>query len=59
MAWAASILAVDNTVHQQFLAYLAQNRDKFWVDSFANISQHLQKEPLQQRLLSTALSPKS
>jgi hypothetical protein len=53
-------LAVDNTVHQQFLAYLAQNRDKFWVDSYANISQHLQKELLQQRLLSksSALNPK-
>ncbi len=37
-------LAVDNTVHQQFLAYLAQNRGKFWVDSYVNISQHLHRE---------------
>ena len=44
-------LAVDNTVHQQFLAYLAQNRDKFWVDSYANISQHLQSEVATRQLL--------
>lgn len=40
----ADHLAVDTEVHQQFLEYLAKNRDKFWVDSYANIRQHLQSE---------------
>jgi peptidoglycan/xylan/chitin deacetylase (PgdA/CDA1 family) len=34
-------LPVDAKVHQQFLAYLAQHRDRFWVDTYHNISQHL------------------
>ena len=44
-------LAVERQVHQQYLAYLAQNRDKFWVDSYINIRQHLQKEVAQRLLL--------
>lgn len=34
-------LQVDAKVHQQFLAYLAKHRDRFWVDTYHNISQHL------------------
>jgi len=36
-------LQVDAKVHQQFLAYLAKNRDRFWVDTYHNISQHLEQ----------------
>ena len=34
-------LQVDVEVHQQYLAYLAKHRDRFWVDTYHNISQHL------------------
>lgn len=34
-------LQVDAKVHQQYLAYLAKHRDRFWVETYQNISQHL------------------
>lgn len=34
-------LQVDTKVHQQFLAYLAKHPDRFWVETYHNISQHL------------------
>jgi peptidoglycan/xylan/chitin deacetylase (PgdA/CDA1 family) len=34
-------LPVDSKVHQQFLAYLAKHRDRYWVDTYHNISLYL------------------
>lgn len=34
-------LQVDAKVHQQFLAYLAKHRDRYWVDTYHNISLYL------------------
>jgi peptidoglycan/xylan/chitin deacetylase (PgdA/CDA1 family) len=36
-------LQVDAKIHQQFLAYLAKHRDRFWVDTYHNISLHLEQ----------------
>jgi peptidoglycan/xylan/chitin deacetylase (PgdA/CDA1 family) len=36
-------MQVDAKVHQQFLAYLAKHRDRFWVDTYHNISLHLEQ----------------
>jgi len=34
-------LSISNQAHQQLLTYLADNQDKYWVDTFKNISMHI------------------
>lgn len=37
-------LSISNQAHQQLLAYLANNADIYWVDTFKNISEYITKQ---------------
>ncbi|NTS77053.1 polysaccharide deacetylase family protein [Catenovulum sp. SM1970] len=36
-------LAVSNKAHEELLAYLVENKETYWVDTFLNISKHVEK----------------